>query len=117
MRAARNFFLMVEDATGHPVGGFWAIERHKYRGGKDPASLVPHIHALVTNVTGVSRKAVWERCYRRWGRTRIEPYDPNRGASWYIAKYVGKEALERGQWGLWRPEVVARAESPLWIGV
>ena len=116
MRAARNFFLMVEDAAERPVGGFWAIERHKYRGGDDPASLVPHIHALVTNVTGVSRKAVWEKCFKRWGRTRIEPYDPNRGASWYIAKYVGKEALERGQWGIWRPQVCLQAGGVLWPG-
>lgn len=112
-RAARNFFLTVEDAASHPVGGFWAIERHRYRGRGDPASLVPHVHALVTNVTGVSRRAVWERCYRRWGRTRIEPYDPTKGASFYIAKYVGKEALERGEWDVWRPAVVMRAIGPL----
>lgn len=116
-RAVRNFFLMVEDAAGHPVGGFWAIERHKYRGGDDPASLVPHFHALVADVAGVSRRAVWEKCHRRWGRTRIEPYDPTRGASQYVSKYCAKETFEQGEWGVWRPEVVQAAGCPLQVGI
>jgi len=115
--AAKRFLLHVERAAGRHVGAFYAIERHKYRGGGDPASLTPHIHLLVTNVAGVSRRAVWRWAHERFGRTRIEPYDPDRGASYYIAKYTGKEALEKGEWELWRPEVIQRAGKALWVGV
>ena len=116
-RRVRQFFRWLEGERGAPVGAFIAIEMHKYRGGGDPASLVPHVHFLALNVAGVERRAAWRYLWERCGRSRIEPYDPDRGASFYIAKYVGKECFERGEWDLWRPDVIQAAAKPLWKGI
>jgi hypothetical protein len=49
-----------------------------------------HCHALITGVRDLSRQ-FWEReAYRCFGRTRIEPFDPQRGAAFYVAKYEGR---------------------------
>ena len=116
-RAARALLSHIERAAGRHIGAFYVLERHRYRGGDDPASLTPHIHFLALNVAGVSRRAVWRWAHMRYGRTRIEPYDPHKGASYYVAKYVGKEALDRGEWELWRPETIQAAGCPLQVGI
>lgn len=116
-RHVRQFLMWLERQRKGPVGAFIAVEMHKYRGEGDPASLVPHVHFLALNVAGMSRRAAWKYLYDHCGRSRIEPYDPDRGASHYIAKYVGKECLERGEWDFWRPEVIQAAGKPLWVGV
>jgi len=50
-----------------------------------------HFHALVGNVKEVSRRDAWARWFHPHGHARIEPYDPSRGAGFYVAKYVAKE--------------------------
>lgn len=35
---------------------------------------------------------VWRGWYSRYGRAEVERYDPSKGASHYVAKYVAKEA-------------------------
>jgi len=116
-RRIREFLTWLERKQGRPVGAFIALELHRYRGNGDPASLVPHFHLLVLNVAGVSRKAAWRYLYTRCGRSRIEPYNPDRGASYYISKYIGKECLGRGDWDIWRPEVIKNAGKPLWTAI
>jgi hypothetical protein len=40
-----------------------------------------HCHILVTGVKGLRRDFWWEEAFRRFGRTRIEPFDPARAAA------------------------------------
>ncbi len=80
---------------------FVALELHKYRE-------TPHLHALVANVEPVNRSNWWKVWYQTNGRARIEPYDPDRGAAWYITKYVGKESIETGEWDLWGTDVLTQ---------
>jgi len=54
-----------------------------------------HLHALIGGLEPyVQRTAAAKRWDRRHGHARIFPYDPDRGASHYIAKYVSKELAE-----------------------
>lgn len=56
-----------------------------------------HLHFLASSGPGselsqVSRQQLWSRLYENIGRSRIEPYDPARGARYYL----GKEYLAKG---------------------
>lgn len=50
-----------------------------------------HFHALIGGVSDLSRRDAWRSWFEAQGVARIEPYDPRRGAGWYVAKYVVKE--------------------------
>jgi len=109
LRVVRRTLMTLESLIKGPIGAFYAIEKHKYRGGDDPAALCPHIHMLVYGVReaeafGLRRTGVWRMFFERYGRMRLEPYDPGKGATWYVGKYIAKEAFDRGDWGIWRPE-------------
>jgi hypothetical protein len=49
-----------------------------------------HCHGLVCGVSHLRRRFLWAEAYRRFGRTRIEPFDPARAAAFYAAKYAAK---------------------------
>lgn len=53
-----------------------------------------HFHALIGGVRDANRRDAWRSWFDRNGNARIEPYDPLRGAGWYVAKYVAKELGE-----------------------
>lgn len=109
--AVEHTLRWLERRLRGPVGAFWAIEKHKYRGGGNPAALTPHFHALVTNVAPLSRRDTWRYLFGKFGRSRIEPVIKGKGATYYVGKYVGKEALEQGDWGIWRPEIFTYVEK------
>lgn len=52
---------------------------------------VPHIHALISGVDGLRRDDAWAWWFKRYGQARILPYDRERGAGFYLCKYVTKE--------------------------
>lgn len=54
---------------------------------------VPHLHALLGGpaVDASWRLLAFEWAYREAGFSRLLPYDSEKGASWYLAKYVAKE--------------------------
>jgi hypothetical protein len=73
----------VEKAAGKPVG--WMITEEFGRlGGRW------HCHALVAGVARLPRKFWLLEAFRRFGYTRIECFDPARGAAFYTAKYAGR---------------------------
>lgn len=49
-----------------------------------------HCHGLVCGVSGISRAFWWREAFRRFGRTRIEPFDRDRAGAFYAAKYAAK---------------------------
>jgi len=79
----KGWLMDVERAAGRPIG--WVIaEEFGKLGGRW------HCHVLVTGVSHLYRRKFWLEAYRQFGYTRIEPYDPARGAAFYAAKYAGR---------------------------
>lgn len=78
-----EFLLRIQSNAGRPIG--WVVAEEFGRlGGRY------HCHALITGVPDLSRQ-FWQReAYRCFGRTRIAPFDPKRGAALYVAKYEGR---------------------------
>jgi hypothetical protein len=73
----------VQKLAGRPIG--WIIAEEFGRlGGRW------HCHILVAGVSGLHRKFCWLEARRRFGYTRIEPFNPSRGAAFYAAKYAGR---------------------------
>ena len=57
-----------------------------------------HVHALLHFgkpdlgfVAPVSAHALWSVAFRRFGRSHVDAFEPERGASHYVAKYVSKQ--------------------------
>lgn len=55
---------------------------------------VSHYHLLIGGCKEVSRKNMWNYWKNNYGINRIEPYDKELGASYYLCKYVTKELGE-----------------------
>jgi len=77
----------IENLPGRSYGYFVAVERG--RGGR------VHSHGLLAIPRGCSpkRKSIWHSWKNHYGRSRVLPYDPDRGAAYYVAKYITKEPL------------------------
>jgi hypothetical protein len=79
-----EYFADMEKMAGKPIG--WSVAEEFGRlGGRY------HCHALVTGVAHLRRTFWWAEAFRRFGRTRIEPFDRERGAVFYAAKYAAKQ--------------------------
>lgn len=53
-----------------------------------------HLHALVGGLEPyTSRRALWRWWFDHYGRAQILPFDPGRGAAYYVSKYVTKGEL------------------------
>ena len=78
-----EWLMEIESVAGKPIG--WMIAEEFGRAGGRW-----HCHALVTGVRHLYRGKFWLEAYRRFGYTRIEPFDPARGAAFYAAKYAGR---------------------------
>ncbi len=97
-----------------PAGGWFAAMEFTERGGKQ----VPHLHTLVNCDAAQDAEAefrailhdphnsqAWRHWVKRYGRAKIENYIPAKGADHYVAKYVTKDAIDRGGWdvgGCWQ---------------
>ena len=80
----KDFLRELENASGNRIG--WVIgEEFGTIGGRY------HAHLLVAGVTHLRRDEWWEKAFERFGRTRIEPFDPQRAAAYYTAKYAAKQ--------------------------
>ena len=83
----KNWLTDVEKAAGNPIGWMLAEEFGRL-GGRW------HCHALVAGVARLPRKFWLLEAFRRFGYTRIERFDPARGAAFYAAKYAGRSLGE-----------------------
>lgn len=73
----------IEAHAGRPIG--WVIaEEFGALGGRW------HCHGLIHGTAHLRRDFWWAEAFRRFGRTRIEPFDPARAAAFYAAKYAAK---------------------------
>lgn len=83
MSYIKRYFADMQKMAARPVG--WMVaEEFGVLAGRF------HCHALVTGVWELPRSFWWKEAFRRFGRTRIEPFDPRRAAAFYAAKYAAK---------------------------
>lgn len=84
MQAIAEWLADIQAHAGaRPVG--WVIaEEFGALGGRW------HAHGLVSGVSRLERAFWWREAFRRFGRTRIQPFDPTRAACFYAAKYAAK---------------------------
>lgn len=89
----------IEHLPGPPCAYFIAVERGF--GGR------VHSHGLLRlpDPPTPRRKDLWRSWFERYGRNRVLPYDRERGAAYYIAKYITKEPLGWDVGGLPRSSV------------
>ncbi|HEV2495226.1 MAG TPA: hypothetical protein VG204_19380 [Terriglobia bacterium] len=79
-----EYFADVQRMAGKPIG--WVLgEEFGPVGGRY------HCHALVKGVAHLWRYFWWAEAFRRFGRTLIEPFDCERAAAFYAAKYEAKQ--------------------------
>jgi hypothetical protein len=78
------YFADVQRTAGKPIG--WVIGEEF-----GPLGNRYHCHALVTGVAHLWRRFWWAEAFRRFGRTLIEPFDRERAATFYAAKYEAKQ--------------------------
>lgn len=78
-----EYFLLIQENAGHPIGWVTAEEFGRW-GGRY------HCHVLMAGVKLLSREFWRREANRRFGYTRIEAFNPARGAVYYSAKYAGR---------------------------
>jgi len=69
----------LEAELGYPIRAMIAWDRGK-------ADRRLHFHLLVGGVRFLTRHDLWKKWFRRFGRTRIEPYFRDMGGAHYVAK-------------------------------
>jgi hypothetical protein len=81
--AVEEWLADVEAHAGKPIG--WVIaEEFGALGGRW------HCHGLICGTSHLERQFWWAEAFRRFGRTRIEPFDQGRAGAFYAAKYAAK---------------------------
>ncbi len=79
-----SYLFDLQSATGEPIRAMVAEEFGRI-GGRY------HAHALVAGVAHLRRDVWWNEAFKRFGRTRISPFDPRQGGAFYAAKYASKQ--------------------------
>jgi hypothetical protein len=80
----KDYLFELQEAAGKPIS--WIISEEFGRvGGRH------HCHLLVAGVGHLRRDEWWAKAFELFGRTRIEPFNPEQGAAFYCAKYAAKE--------------------------
>lgn len=85
---AKQFLRAIEGKEKRKVGYYLAMELNR--------SGTPHFHALMGNLDGVRRLTWMDRW--EYGYARIYPYEVDKGANYYITKYVVKENYQSSGW-------------------
>ena len=84
MKAIAEWLADIQAHAGASEVGWVIAEEFGALGGRW------HAHGLVAGVSRLERKFWWREAFRRFGRTRIEPFDPERAGAFYAAKYAAK---------------------------
>jgi hypothetical protein len=83
----RAFEQAPLDSLKQPRRGLeWVRAREEQRGRG-----IDHFHALLSGVGDLRRDGAWLWWFDRYGIARIEPYNRELGAGYYLCKYVTKE--------------------------
>lgn len=90
----RHFHDWLADSVGDSESAESIIPSVYWLRGREPNPwrYGTHFHALIGGVPmGTSRQRAWGAWFKEHGLARIEPYDPTRGAGFYVSKYVVKQ--------------------------
>lgn len=79
--------FVKELALTKGLGSLWWVRGREYQHWRG----VPHFHALVGGVQDLRRDEAWSWWFAKYGMARIEPYNHELGAGYYLCKYVTKE--------------------------
>lgn len=71
----------------HNIEYFLAVERFKHGD-------FTHIHMLINGLDGLTFSQIGESWRILYGREKVEEYDQERGANFYLTKYVTKELCD-----------------------
>lgn len=63
---------------------FLAVERFKH-------GEFTHVHALLNGLDGLSYRQIGEAWRDRYGREQVETYQKDKGANFYLTKYITKD--------------------------
>lgn len=80
----KKWLVAIQKDEKRPLGYFMATEWFKTRE-------CPHFHLLMGNLEDVRRDKWWQVWFTWYGRNRILPYDKEKGAGYYLTKYIVKE--------------------------
>lgn len=84
-RAGDAFLKLLGEMKG--LGTHYWFRAREYQ--KDRG--VPHYHMLIGGVEDLRRDEAWKWWYENFGFARILPYEAEKGARFYLCKYVTKE--------------------------
>lgn len=84
MKAIAEWLADIQAHAGASDVGWVIAEEFGALGGRW------HAHGLIAGVSRLERKFWWREAFRRFGRTRIEPFDPEQAGTFYAAKYAAK---------------------------
>jgi hypothetical protein len=109
MHGLWSYFEEIQREARHPIAWMVAEEFGRTNGRF-------HCHGLASEVKHLSRRFWWAEAFRLFGRTEIKPFDPERGAAFYAAKYAAKQlgAIHFG--GTLAGVVLSRCEIPSAVG-
>jgi hypothetical protein len=80
----KDFLSELQEVAAQPIR--WMIAEEFGRlGGRY------HCHGLVAGVKHLQREPWWKIAFERFGRTKILPFDPEKGGAFYAAKYAAKQ--------------------------
>lgn len=80
----KDYLFELQEAAMQPISWMIAEEFGTVSGRQ-------HCHLLTAGVAHLRRDQWWEKAFERFGRTRIEPFDREKAAAFYCAKYAAKQ--------------------------
>jgi hypothetical protein len=80
----KDYLFELQEAAMQPI--IWMISEEF-----GTVSGRHHCHLLIAGVAHLRRDHWWEKAFEQFGRTRIEPFDREKGAAFYCAKYAAKQ--------------------------
>lgn len=92
LRHLRRLLWHIANATKGEVRAFAGVEWFRSKEGR-------HIHALIATAQPDATWLAWHKWwFKHYGIDRWEPYDPERGAGYYVTKYILKEDRDAATW-------------------
>lgn len=94
LNQTKKWLRAIEKGEKIDIGYFLCLEYTKLQNR-------PHTHLLMGNLEGIQRSKWWSTWYTRYGAARILPFDPARGAAYYLTKYVVKDVYQKGMFEIY----------------
>jgi hypothetical protein len=89
--AAKRAFRVLKEQAQPVLGELAYVRMFEIKRNRE----VPHIHFLMGGTDDELRRMdLVDFGYRNWGITRVEKYEPAKGAAFYLCKYVTKQLAD-----------------------